>query len=73
MSAQLQQPASLDPHDPSYHPDAWKDYTPAELGGWVHLLIKRAGHRADAAKKTKDLDDAQNYLNLLQAHIDASR
>jgi hypothetical protein len=35
--------------------------------------VKRAAHRAAPARQQKDLDDAQNYLNMMQSHIDAAR
>jgi hypothetical protein len=73
MGTELKTPESLAPHQDKYKPAAWTGYTIAELGHWVHLLTTRAGHRTDLAKKTKDLDDAQNYLNMMQAHIDQAR
>jgi hypothetical protein len=66
-------PKSCEEHQPKYAAGAWQNYTPLELGMWVHLMLKRAGHRADAAKKAKDIEDAQNYLNMLQAHVDSAR
>lgn len=69
----IKTPNEIKKHADKYNTDAWKEYSPAELGQWVALLVKRAGHRSDSTKKTKDLDDAQNYLHMLQAHVDAAR
>ena len=66
-------PESCVEHQPKYHSLAWMQYTLAELGQWVHLFVKRAGHRKNAAKRNKDLTDAQNYLDMMQAHIDAAK
>jgi hypothetical protein len=63
-------PLSILPHSKDYKNSAWMDYTLHELGMWVHLLVKRAGHRNNPLKAKKDLEDAQNYLNMMQAHID---
>lgn len=63
-------PASLEQHAPKYQDNAWQQYTLQELGTFVHLLVKRSGHRTDVAKADKDLRDAQNYLCMMQAHID---
>jgi hypothetical protein len=65
--------AGLAPHAADYHEGAWLAYTPAELGWWVHLLLKRSAMRADPAKRHKDLHDARNYLEMLAAHVDAAR
>lgn len=66
-------PESIVPHEPKYTDKAWQQYTLAELGQWVHLLHKRAGHRADPAKRAKDLEDAQNYLHMMQAWLDDAK
>jgi hypothetical protein len=73
MSGELREPGSIAARRADYRPDAWHEYSPVELGWWVALLLKRAGMRADPAKREKDLEDAQNYLNMLQAHMDAAR
>jgi len=59
--------------------ESYKNYTIAELGHWVHLSVKRAGNREFSEKpgevlekREKDLMDAQNYLDMMQAHIDAA-
>jgi len=69
--AETKLPKSCEEHQPKYHNLAWMQYTLAELGQWVHLFVKRAGHRKDTVKREKDLTDAQNYLDMMQAHIDA--
>jgi hypothetical protein len=66
-------PASIVPHQPDYNQDAWKEWNPYELGNAIAFFIKRSGHRASPVKKTKDLTDAQNYLNMLQAHLDEAK
>lgn len=68
----IELPKSCEKHQSKYHGNAWKDYTLAELGQWVHLFVKRAAHRSDTTKRAKDLSDAQNYLHMMQAHIDAA-
>lgn len=55
-----------------FAPDAWKDYSLAELAMWTHLLRKRAGMRAEESKAAKDMADADNYEAMLRAMIDAS-
>jgi hypothetical protein len=64
-------PESLAAHQPDYRENAWNEYTIAELGWFVHLLAKRAGHRANPEKRAKDLTDAQNYLDVIQAKLNA--
>lgn len=53
-------------HEHKYTPDAWKDYTVAELAMWVHLLRKRADMRTEAEKAAKDRADAENYEEMLR-------
>lgn len=57
-------------HQPDYKAGAWESYSFVELGNWVHLLAKRAQHRLTDEKCAKDLHDAQNYLNMMQAKLD---
>jgi hypothetical protein len=64
-------PPSLLPHSPDYRAGSWRSYSICELGWFVHLLAKRAQHRENPEKKRKDLYDAQNYLNIIQAKLDA--
>lgn len=63
-------PESIKPHEQKYYANAWDEYTLAELGWWVHLLAKRSSHRTDKDKKCKDIQDAQNYLSMMQAKLD---
>lgn len=62
----LKEPDSIKGHQ-------WRTYTLHELGMWVHLFVKRALHRADKIKARKDITNAQNYLNMMQSHIDTVR
>jgi len=52
-------------HEKDYKPLSWKKYSLQELGNFVHLLAKRAGHRANPEKRKKDLYDAGNYLFMM--------
>lgn len=69
----MKTPESIKGHSRKYCNHSWMEYSIAELGWWVHLLIERASHRNDLGKRAKDVEDAQNYLNMMQAHIDATR
>lgn len=62
----MKTPESILPFSKEYEDHSWEDYTTQELEMWVHLLIKRAGHRIRRDKRDKDLLDAQNYLNMLK-------
>ena|SRR5690242_398012 len=64
-------PDAIKPHAPDYKDHSWELYTMQELGEWVHLLAKRAEHRDNPEKRAKDLYDAQNYLTMMQAKLDA--
>ena len=66
-------PESIKCHSTDYSSRSWCEYTPQELGQWVHLLLLRARHRVSPVKAEKDIYDAQNYLNMLQAHVDAAK
>lgn len=67
----IETPESVVPHEAKYRSDAWHEYTPEELLSWVLLLTKRAGMRTDREKHDKDLADARNYRDMLNAAIDA--
>lgn len=67
----MSMPESLVPHEPDFKPNAWEGFTYCELGWWVHLLTARAVHRSNKEKMRKDLYDAQNYLTMMQAKLDA--
>ncbi len=56
-------------HAADYKPEIWKNYTIAELGHWAHLFNKRATHRANDEKATKDLHDAKNYLWMMEQNL----
>lgn len=66
-------PESLIEHQPKYKTGAWQSYSLYELGWWVHLFAKRSEHRSDAAKREKDLTDAQNYLDIMQSKLNELR
>ena len=65
-------PNELKTHQNDYKEGAWRDYSLFELGMFVHLLRKRAQHRSNVDKARKALYDAQNYLKMMQAHLDAA-
>jgi hypothetical protein len=56
-------------HDHRFRPDAWTDYTVAELAMWAHLLRKRAEMRLEPEKAAKDRADAASYEAMLRAHF----
>ena len=60
-------PKSITPLSEGYKRKSWQNYTPLELAGWAHLLIKRATNRdpAETDKIAKDLFDACNYMIML--------
>lgn len=60
-------PESIKSHADKYHESAWRNYSYEELAQWVNLLTKRAGHRTQFEKSQKDLDDANNYMEMLKA------
>lgn len=64
-------PESIKSHQSDYKPNTWATYTFQELGMWVQLLITRAAHRQNVAKREKDLYDASNYLVMMQAKLDS--
>ena len=69
----METPQSIVKDEANYITAAWQDYTLDELGHWVHLLARRAEMRAPGAieKARKDLTDAQAYLDMAQAHLNA--
>jgi hypothetical protein len=62
----MQTPDQIKEHDARFTPDAWTQYTVAELVMWVHLLRKRANMRAEPEKAAKDRADADNYEAMLK-------
>lgn len=67
----VQTPESVVVHESKFKPQAWESYSLQELGQWVHLFAKRSEHRVDEDKKVKDLQDAQNYLDMMQAKLNS--
>jgi len=65
----IKTPTSIKPHSLDYKLDSWLNYSIEELGHWVALLVKRAGHRTNPDKAAKDLKDACNYLSMMRAKI----
>jgi len=63
-------PESILPYKHDYKEGAWTEYSLAELGWFVHLLVQRSSHRANLEKRRKDLYDARNYLNMMDAQLD---
>lgn len=66
----METPKELLQHEDKYLPQAWEQYTLAELGWWVHLLTKRASMRSTQEGKDKDLLDASNYLKMMLAKVE---
>jgi hypothetical protein len=60
-------PEEIKQHSHKYKDGAWRNYSYEELAQWVQLLTKRASHRTQIEKSEKDLDDANNYLMMLNA------
>ncbi len=60
-------------HDKDYKPEAFREYSISELGNWVALLTMRAGMRSNKEKAAKDLNDAQNYLEMIQDVVSRER
>lgn len=60
-------PEQIKPHSRDYKNNAWEQYSFEELTWWVTLLTKRATHRDNPDKRDKDLYDAGNYLEMLNA------
>jgi len=69
----METPQSILKNEPDYKPKAWQEYSLQELGNWVHLLVKRSRMPSNNTKRFKDLGDAQEYLNMMQAHINDAR
>lgn len=65
----METPKSIEDTEADYKPMAWRAYSLAELGQWVHLLALRSEHRANPGKRAKDLKDAQAYLDMMQAKL----
>jgi len=64
-------PPSLATFATVYENNSWRQHTLEELGQAVAFFCKRSQQRSDARKRAKDLRDANNYLAMLTAHVDA--
>lgn len=64
-------PQEVQAHSDGFFPDAWKDYTLSELGGFINLLVKRSLHRGNPERRAKDLYHARLFWRMLGAHLDA--
>lgn len=62
-------PEQIKPHAHKYSEGAWRNYSYEELAQWVALLTKRATHRTQFEKVIKDLDDAENYLAMMNSKV----
>lgn len=60
---------SLENHEEDYLKDSWKQYSMLELGNAVNHFSKRAFHRDNDEKMTKDMYDAKNYLLMMQIKL----
>ena len=69
----MQTPEEIKEHSPRFYDNAWENYSLQELGSWVHLFVKRAYHRREKDKIRKDLTDAENYLQMMQSHINEAK
>jgi len=56
-----------------YKDGTWRNYSFTELAQWVVLLAKRASHRAKFEDVIKDLDDAENYMAMMNAKLAEER
>ena len=65
----MKTPNEIEVHASRFKPDAWKEYTIAELAMWAHLLRKRAAMRTEMGKAAKDREDALNYEAMLKAAV----
>jgi len=68
----MKTPDSIKSISENFVDNSWKNYTIAELGQWIYLLIKRANLETNKLKASNDIMLAQNYLNMIQVHVDAS-
>ena len=59
----------IEKHQLDYRKGIWKQYSIQELGMWIHLFHKRASHRDNNEKATKDLYDAKNYLWMIEQNL----
>ena len=66
-------PEKIKKHAHRFKDGTWRDYSFEELADWVHLMTKRANHRTEFVKVVKDLDDAENYLAIMNAKLAEAR
>lgn len=66
-------PEQIKKYSQWYKEGAWRNYSFEELAQWVTLNTKRATHRASFEKVIKDLDDAENYLAMLNSKLAEER
>lgn len=59
----------LEKNKKNYVRGAWKDYSAKELAGIVSFFAKRSTHRSNQTKALKDVQDAENYLEMLRGAI----
>lgn len=57
-------------HQDDYKEKAYLRYSFYELGSWIHNLMKRADHRDNEDKAAKDLQDARNYLAMMEEKLE---
>jgi len=60
----------LEKHQADYYAKSYEEYSFQELGNIVGFFAKRASHRTDEIKKSKDLYDAKNYLTMMQMKLE---
>jgi len=66
-------PDKIKKHASRFKGGTWRDYTLEELAQWVTLLIRRASHRSEIEMVHKDLDDAENYLDMMNTKVAEAR
>jgi hypothetical protein len=69
MEGGIRMENSIAEHEQDYKEKAYLRYSFYELGSWVHNLAKRADHRDNEAKAAKDLEDARNYLAMMELKL----
>lgn len=63
-------PEQIKEHSSKYKNKSWENYTPEQLSHWVINMGIRATHRTEEHKAKKDIQDARNYLAMLEAWLD---
>ncbi len=67
----LATPASIRKHQADYRTGAWMEYTVTELAEIIAYKSKLATHYVNVPKREKALQDAHNYLDMLEAKLSA--